>query len=159
LSIIFSVQIKNKNYKSCVKVLFLHLISNQINKFTKKMRFLLILITLSNGLASEPIVNTKSFSFRKKAPNTTPNSLKKYVSLNTSSSILSLTTNSYSDLFALRREGEGVRLKKVREESTFKFKKFLNTKSLSKNLYNLCWSNPCKNAAKCYGSVSKFKCK
>ena len=144
-----------------LKFYFYNLFLIKSTNLQKKMRVLLILITLSNGLALElPIMNTKSFSFRKKAPNTTPNSLKKDVSVNSSSSILSLTTNSYSDLFAFRREGEGgVRLKKVREESTFKLKKFLNTKSLSKNLYNLCWSNPCKNGAKCYGSVSKFKCK
>jgi len=144
-----------------LKFYFYNLFLIKSTNLQKKMRVLLILITLSNGLALDlPIMNTKSFSFRKKAPNTTPNSVKKDVSVNSSSSILSLTTNSYSDLFAFRREGEGgVRLKKVREESTFKFKKFLNTKSLSKNLYNLCWSNPCKNGAKCYGSVSKFKCK
>lgn len=123
------------------------------------MRILFVLFALTNVFALESPLVTKLFSFHKKTPNTTPSSFKRTSTVNLSSLVLSLTTNKYFDFLSQRREGDGIsKLKKVREQAGLKFKKFLNSKSLTRNVYNMCWSNPCKNNAKCYGSVSKFKC-
>jgi hypothetical protein len=121
------------------------------------MRILFVIFALTNVFALGSPMVTKLFSFHKKTPNTTPNSFKSTSTVNLSSFILSLTIDKYFDFLSQRREGDG-KLKKVREQAGLKFKKFLNSKSLTKNVYNMCWSNPCKNNAKCYGSVSKFKC-
>lgn len=50
-------------------------------------------------------------------------------------------------------------LKKVRNPDKVITKSFMNSKHLTKNLFNLCWSSPCLNGASCYGSSSSYYCK
>ena len=122
------------------------------------MKILFFLIGLTNAFALDSLSIAKPFSFQKKAPNTTPNLFRITKAFNSSSLVLSLTTYNYFDSLSQKQEGNVIKLKKVRDQAALKFKKFLNSKSLTKNIFNLCWSNPRKNSAKCYGSVSKFKC-
>ena len=122
------------------------------------MKTFLFIIVCAISIAADSNKQDKRFSFQKKSPNTTPplvnvlspKAPRKYTESGMSL-VLSRTT--------LKSKQEN-KLKRVREETTSqKFKKFLNSKSLSKNLFNSCWSNPCLNNAKCYGSVTSFKCK